>query len=201
MAKKTEVYIALLRGINVGGKNSLPMKDLTAMFEKAGCSHVATYIQSGNVVFKAEAKLALEITSIITRAISRDFKLNVPVIIRSAQELLKIAKNNPFLKKGGTADTAHVAFLMHTALRDRILQLDARRSPGDEFWVMGSEVYLHCPKGFGRTKLTNQYFDSKLGTTSTIRNWKTVLKLLEMTQTASLGSGVCPAAGQTRVFR
>lgn len=184
MAKKTEVYIALLRGINVGGKNSLPMKDLAALFEKAGCSHVATYIQSGNVVFRADAKLAQEITSLMTRAISKHFKIDVPVIIRSAPELLKIVENNPFLKKGGTADTVHVAFLMHIAHRDKILQLDAKRSPGDEFWVMGSEVYLHCPKGFGHTKLTNQYFDSKLGTTSTIRNWKTVLKLLEMTQTA-----------------
>jgi uncharacterized protein (DUF1697 family) len=180
---KPEVYVALLRGINVGGKNSLPMKDLAAMFEKAGCSHVTTYIQSGNVVFKADAKLAQQIAGIISKEVKKGFKLEVPVVVRSAGELLKISQKNPFFKKGGTVDTVHVAFLLHTPHQTAIQSLDAQRSPGDAFEVAGSEVYLHCPKGFGRTKLTNQYFDSKLGTTSTIRNWKTVLKLLKLTQT------------------
>jgi uncharacterized protein (DUF1697 family) len=182
---KPEVYVALLRGINVGGKNSLPMKDLAAIFEKAGCSQVATYIQSGNVVFKADAKLAQQISGVISKEVKKGFKLEVPVVVRSAQELLKIAKANPFFKKGGTVDTVHVAFLVHTPRKTAIQSLDAQRSPGDAFEVAGSEVYLHCPNGFGRTKLTNQYFDSKLATTSTIRNWKTVLKLVEMTQTTS----------------
>ena len=184
-AKKPEVYIALLRGINVGGKNSLPMKDLAAMFEKAGCSQVATYIQCGNVVFKADAKLAQQITDVISKEIKKGFKLEVPVVVRSAGELLKISQKNPFFKKGGTVDTVHVAFLLHTPHKTAIQSLDAQRSPGDAFEVAGSEVYLHCPKGFGRTKLTNQYFDSKLSTTSTIRNWKTVLKLLEMIRTST----------------
>ena len=184
MAKKPEVYVALLRGINVGGKNSLPMKDLSALFEKAGCSQVATYIQSGNVVFQADARLAGQIAGVISKEIKKGFKLDVPVVVRSAGELLKISQKNPFFKKGGTVDTVHVAFLLHTPHKTAIQSLDAQRSPGDAFEVAGSEVYLHCPNGFGRTKLTNQYFDSKLSTTSTIRNWKTVLKLIEMTQTA-----------------
>jgi len=182
---KPEVHVALLRGINVGGKNSLPMKDLTAMFEKAGCTHVSTYIQSGNVVFKADAKLAQQISNVISKEIKKAHQLDVPVVVRSAKELLKISKANPFFKKGGTVDTVHVAFLVHTPHKTAIQSLDAKRSPGDAFEVAGSEVYLHCPNGFGRTKLTNQYFDSKLSTTSTVRNWKTLLKLIEMTQTVS----------------
>jgi uncharacterized protein (DUF1697 family) len=181
-AVKPEVYVALLRGINVGGKNSLPMKDLAEIFEKAGCSHVTTYIQSGNVVFKADAKLAQKISDVISKEIKKGFKLDVPVVVRSAKELMKVSKSNPFFKKGGTIDTVHVAFLLHTPQKTAIQSLDAKRSPGDAFEVVGSEVYMHCPNGFGRTKLTNQYFDSKLATTSTVRNWKTVLKLLEMTQ-------------------
>src|ERR1700677_4143309 len=91
-----EVYVALLRGINVGGKNSLPMKDLAKMFEKAGCSHVTTYIQSGNVVFQADAKLAQQIPELISKAILKGFKISIPVIVRKAEDLLKISTGNPF---------------------------------------------------------------------------------------------------------
>jgi uncharacterized protein (DUF1697 family) len=182
---KAEVYVALLRGINVGGKNSLPMKDLAGMFEKAGCGHVATYIQSGNVVFQADAKLAKQIPVAIAKAILKGFKMEIPIIVRSAKDLLRISKGNPFFKSGGTIDTVHVAFLSKNPNPKAIQLLDPKRSPGDEFRVIGSEIYLHCPHGFGRTRLTNQYFDSKLSTVSTIRNWKTVLKLLEMTKSAS----------------
>ena len=158
------------------------MKELAAIFLQAGCANVRTYIQSGNVVFKADAKSAQKISDVISKEIKKAHKLDVPVVVRSAKELLKISKANPFFKKGGTVDTVHVAFLVHTPQKTAIQSLDAKRSPGDAFEVAGSEVYLHCPNGFGSTKLTNQYFDSKLATTSTIRNWKTVLKLVEMTQ-------------------
>jgi uncharacterized protein (DUF1697 family) len=184
-SQKAEVYVALLRGINVGGKNSLPMKALAAMFEKAGCSQVATYIQSGNVVFQADAQLTQRIPDLISKAILKGFKMDIPVIVRSAKELLRISKGNPFLQSGGTIDTVHVAFLAQSPSLVAVQSLDPQRSPGDEFRVVGREIYLHCPQGFGRTKLTNQYFDSKLFTTSTVRNWKTLLKLIEMTETAS----------------
>jgi uncharacterized protein (DUF1697 family) len=184
MAKKTEVYVALLRGINVGGKNSLPMKDLAKMFEKAGCSHVATYIQNGNVVFQADAQLVPQIPELISKAILKGFKITIPVMVRSGAELLKISKGNPFFKTGGTIDTVHVAFLAHKPIPEAVKSLDPKRCTDDAFQVRGSEIYLHFPKGLAKTKLTNQYFDSKLSTISTVRNWKTLLKLIEMTQTA-----------------
>lgn len=178
--QKAGVYIALLRGINVGGKNILPMKDLAGMFEKAGCEKVETYIQSGNVVFRANPALAGRIPLTVQKSIAKFFKLEIPVIVRSAGEMGRIARRNPFLKRGGGLEWLHVAFLSKTPTPAALASLDPRRSVPDEFHPAGSEIFLYCPKGLGRTKLTNAFFDSKLGCVSTMRNWKTVLKLLEM---------------------
>ena len=176
-----DVHVALLRGINLGGKNRLPMKDLTAMFTEAGCGSVTTYIQSGNVIFEASPALARGIPSLIAKRIAERFGLRVPVMTRTGDELRKIVRGNPFLKAGADADKLHLAFLADVPAAAGVKALDPKRSPSDEFAVRGREIYLHCPNGFARTKLTNAYFDSKLGTTSTVRNWRTVGKLLELT--------------------
>ena len=157
--------VELLRGINVGGKNKLPMKDLAAMFRKAGCDDVRTYIQSGNVLFHADPSLAGNIPSLISASILSDFGYCIPVVTRTASELQGVIHAN-------VPDYSHVE------------ALDPNRSPGDEFAVLGREVFLHCPNGIARSKLTNSYFDSSLSTTSTARNWRTVRKLLEMVTTA-----------------
>ncbi len=168
-------HIALLRGINVGGKNKLPMKQLAQVFSELGCDEIRTYIQSGNVVFKAGdvGRFAPR----LTKALHLRFGFQVPVVLRSADELDGIARRNPFLATGADPKSLHVAFLAEVPDPERPDELDPQRSPGDTFVVRGREVYLHCPNGFARTKLTNAYFDARLGTTSTIRNWKTVLKL------------------------
>jgi len=176
-----ELHVALLRGINLAGKNRLRMKDLAALFTDAGCGSVATYIQSGNVVFAASPVLARRIPALIEKAISNDFGFRVPVVTRTGRELRRIVRGNPFLKAGADAETLHVAFLAGTPAAARAKALDPDRSPPDAFSVRGREIYLHCPNGFARTKLTNAYFDSKLGTTSTVRNWRTVETLLELT--------------------
>ena len=175
------VYVALLRGINVGGKNMLPIKDLIAMFTDAGCSAVRTYIQSGNVVFEARQDLANSIPALIAAAISDRFGARVPVITRTAAELREVARSNPFLRAGVDTGTLHVMFLANSPEAGKVASLDPNRSSTDEFVVRGREVYLRCPNGLARTKLTNEYFDSKLATTSTVRNWRTVLKLLQLT--------------------
>lgn len=174
------VHVALLRGINVGGKNMLPMKDLAAMFTNAGCASVSTYIQSGNVVFEASPALSRRIPTLIERAISDRFGYKVPVMTRTGGELHKIVRGNPFLQAGADAGTLHVAFLAGPPAAAKVKALDPDRSPPDAFAVRGREIYLQCPNGYGRTKLTNGYFDSKLATTSTVRNWRTVVKLLEL---------------------
>jgi uncharacterized protein (DUF1697 family) len=177
---KVEVHVALLRGINVGGKNSVPMKNLAAMFSDARCTDVVTYIQSGNVVFKATDKAAHRACSLVEKALLEQFGLTIPVVRRTAAELGKVARSNPFFEEGVTTLPLHVAFLADTPSDARAAGLDPDRSPPDRFAVQGREIYLHCPNGLARTKLTNQYFDTKLGTTSTVRNWNTVLKLLEL---------------------
>lgn len=172
------VQIALLRGINVGGKNLLAMKDLSAMFLAAGCTDVRTYIQSGNVIFQADKALAERIPSLIEAEILRSKKLHVPVIVRSAAVLGKTARKNPFAKS--KPDHLYVGFLAQKPAPAAVALLDAKRSPPDEFKVLGSEVFLNLPGGAGKTRLTNQYFDSVLKTTMTVRNWNTVQKLLEL---------------------
>ena len=174
------VHVALLRGINVGGKNMLPMKDLAAMFTNAGCASVSTYIQSGNVVFEASPALSRRVPALIEKVIADRFGYQVPVVTRSGAELGKIVRGNPFLEAGADIGTLHVAFLADSPAQAKIKALDPNRSPPDEFAVRGREIYLQCPNGYGRTKLTNGYFDSKLATTSTVRNWRTVVKLLEL---------------------
>ena len=175
-------HVALLRGVNVGGKNRLPMKALVALFTDAGCDDVRTYIQSGNVVFLAKATLAKRVPSLVAGAISDRFGYHVPVVSRTAEEIRNVVRGNPFLEVGAHTSELHVAFLAKVPAATKVAALDPDRSPPDEFSVRGREIYLRCPNGVARTKLTNNYFDSKLATTSTVRKWKTVLKLLELTE-------------------
>lgn len=179
-SKAGDLYVALLRGINVGGKNRLAMKDLVAMFAEAGCRDVLTYIQSGNVVFRATEARASRIPGVIATAISDRLGFRAPVVMRTARELRAIARSNPFLRAGVDAEALHVMFLADRPPPGKVAALDPKRSPPDEFEVCDREIYLRCPNGVARTKLTNAYFDSKLSTTSTMRNWHTVLKLVEM---------------------
>ncbi len=174
-------YAALLRGINVGGKNRLAMADLVELFAAAGCADVRTYVQSGNVVFRASAAVAKRVPAAIERAIEAELGLRVPVLLRGARELARVATANPFLTAGADTAALHVAFLAD-APGKRGAALDPARSPGDSFELRGRELYLHLPNGVGRTKLTNAYLDAKLATTSTLRNWRTVLQLVEMTR-------------------
>jgi uncharacterized protein (DUF1697 family) len=173
-------YVALLRGVNVGGKNKLPMKDLAAMFVDVGCSEVRTFIQSGNVVFKSPAGLAAKVAALVAAEITRRFGYNTPVVLRTTNQLADALANNPFVPLGATEDSLHVMFLADLPTAAAVAALDPERSPGDTYTVRGRDIYLRLHNGAGKSKLTNAYFDSKLATVSTARNWRTVNKLLEM---------------------
>jgi uncharacterized protein (DUF1697 family) len=173
-------YVALLRGINVGGKNPLPMKDLACLFAEAGCPEVRTYIQSGNVVFKASPAKAGRLPGLIEKGIAERFGYSIPVLLRPVEELGETLRQNPFLQAGASENWLHVLFLASQPDAGRVAALDPDRSPPDAYCVRGREIYLQCPNGVGVTKLTNAWFDSKLATISTGRNWRTVLKLFEM---------------------
>ncbi len=172
--------LALLRGINVGGKNKLPMKDLVEIFVEAGCGEVRTYIQSGNVIVRADAALRPRLPGLVTAEIARRFGYWVPVVLRTVEEIAGVLTGNPFLNAGASEDELHVLFLADLPAKGCIERLGPGRSPPDAFAVRGREVYLRLPGGAVRTKLTNAYFDSKLATTSTGRNWRTVTKLFEL---------------------
>jgi uncharacterized protein (DUF1697 family) len=178
----SQAHVALLRGINVGGRNKLPMKQLAALFEEVGCDDVRTYIQSGNVVFTAPAKVAAKSTTQVPKLILERVGMNVPIVLRSAAEFQKAVARNPFLAGDADPTHLHVGFLATRPSAGAVASLDAARSDIDRFEVLGSEVYLHVPGGMGRTKLTSDYFDRRLGTVMTVRNWRTVNKLLEMVE-------------------
>jgi uncharacterized protein (DUF1697 family) len=181
MLSMSTTYVALLRGINVGGKNPLPMKELAAEFVAAGCEHVRTFIQSGNVVFSAPAGYdESDLTRLLCARLAERFGYMAPLILRTTEELRAAITNNPYLAVGAPEETIHIMFLTATPDAARVEKLDPDRSPGDTFVVLGREIYLRLPTGMARTKLTNAYFDTKLGVTSTARNWRTTTKLLEL---------------------
>jgi uncharacterized protein (DUF1697 family) len=180
MPRSAGTYVALLRGINVGGKNMLPMAALIEMFVLAKCDDVRTYVQSGNVVFTADPGMVTTLPSVLAQRITERFGLRVPVLLRSAKDLLGVTRRNPFLASGADPEKLAVAFLADQPKARDVEALDPGRSPPDAFAVRGREIYLFLRNGAARTKLTNAYFDSRLGTTSTARNWRTVTNLAQL---------------------
>ena len=172
-------YVALLRGVNVGGKNKLPMADLRAIFAEAGCAAVKTYIQSGNVVFEAAQSLAERVPETVTLAVQQQFGFESAVVIRSGEELRQVTASSPF-DTSGDPRMLHVAFLGEAPCEETVSRLDPERSPPDAFAVRGRHVYLHYPNGVAGSRLTNEYLTAQLQTASTMRNWRTVLTLMEM---------------------
>jgi uncharacterized protein (DUF1697 family) len=170
-------YAALLRGINVGGKKKVPMPALRTLFEDLGFADVVTYVQSGNVVFRAPKAAAGQ----IEQGIKKEFGLEVAVVLRTAKELAAVAARNPFLRKGAEPKLLHVVFLDRKPAAGAIDRVDPERSPGDLFSLNGRELYLDFPNGSGRSKLTLDYLERRLGVKGTARNWNTVLKLVELT--------------------
>ncbi len=172
-------WIALLRGINVSGQRKVPMADLRALHERLGHRDVATYIQSGNVVFDAETDAAT-LTAALEGAIAETFGFDVPVVVRTIDEVRAVASANPY--PGGGADPKQVAtaFLAAGPAPDRIDGFDPDAHAPDVCVLSGREVHLHCPSGFGRTKLTTTYLERQLGVAATVRNWRTVGALVEL---------------------
>lgn len=173
-------YVALLRGINVGGKNRVPMADLVALVQAAGGRDVTTYIHSGNAVFHATAAVAARMPARLEKALADRLGLTVPVVVRSATELRAIAAGNPFLAEGADPTMLQVAFLASKPDAAHVASLAPDRSPPDRVVVRGSEAYLHLPNGVGKTRYTSAYLDARLGTVGTLRNWRTALALVDL---------------------
>lgn len=173
-------YVALLRGINVGGKNKLPMADLVAMFIDAGCTGVRSYIQSGNVIFKASKSVALKVPAFVAARIEQQFGFKTRLVLRTVEQMRDVVRNNPLRAEGVDETLLSVMFLADMPDPRHVEGLDPQRSAPDSYVVLGDAIFAHTPTGLAKTKLTNAYFDSRLKTICTGRNWRTVVTLLEL---------------------
>jgi uncharacterized protein (DUF1697 family) len=178
-------FVALLRGINVGGRTMVSMPELRSLFESLGHADVSTYVQSGNVVFRSSTGDGKALAAELEERIRSAFDVSPAVLLRTPEELAEVAAANPFLERESDFLKLHVVFLSAAPAADAVEELDPNRSPPDEFSVLGREIYLHLPNGAGRSKLTIDYFEKRLGVRATARNWKTVTKLLELTSAPS----------------
>jgi uncharacterized protein (DUF1697 family) len=172
-------YIALLRGVNVGG-NFLKMERLRELCAELGFQNIRTYVQSGNVVFEA-APSSAQCLKHLQAKLAGQSRLAVAVVLRSATDLRRILAGNPFLKRRGIDPSKlHVTFLGSAASKTASQLLGAIDAGDDEFRIAKKEIYLHCPDGYGQTKLSNTRIEKLLLVTATTRNWNTVNKLHEM---------------------
>jgi uncharacterized protein (DUF1697 family) len=173
-------FVALLRGINVGGRSLVSMADLRTLLTSLGFEDVVTYIQSGNVVFRSPITDEDEVTAKLEQEIAGAFDVSPAVLVRTPDELETIAAANPYLARGAELSKLHVVYLDRVPATSAAGELDPERSPPDEFTLRGREIFLRLPNGAGRSKLTLDYFERVLGVRGTQRNWNTLLKLIEL---------------------
>jgi uncharacterized protein (DUF1697 family) len=174
-------YVALLRGINVSGQNSIRMPELQDSFSDLGFAGVRTYLQSGNVVFRAAQSDTITLAAAIKARVTQDFGHVVAVLVMSAKDLNLVASSNPLWpKSGGEEQLFHCTFLFHPVSQSSFQALKLRAASGERAVLVGRAVLLHCPHGYGKTKLNNSFFERALGVFATTRNWRTVLALQEL---------------------
>jgi uncharacterized protein (DUF1697 family) len=173
-------YVALLRGVNVGGVK-LPMQDLRRVFHDLGHVDAVTYIQSGNVVFTCDADPA-RVGVEVEEQLAARLGLTVPVVLRSERELAGAIGANPFVERGVEASKLYMTFLASAPAPDRWARLEVPAGEPEEFSVGGTDIFLHYPDGYGRSKFHNGFIERRLGVAATTRNWNTVTKLLELAQ-------------------
>jgi len=175
-------YLSILRGINVSGQKKIKMADLKSLYENLGLSDVITYIQSGNVIFYSKKKNRKNLKDAIEKAIEEKYAFHVPVDIRTAKELETIVSRCPYeeakIETNGTKIL--VTFLASIPSKERVDALLEHVKPPEKLLAKGSEVYLYCPNGYGKSKLSNTFLESKLGVSATTRNWKSVNALCEL---------------------
>jgi uncharacterized protein (DUF1697 family) len=173
------IWIALLRGINVGGTRVLSMKDLGALLEREGFNGVRTYIQSGNVVFRSSKGTSNALAKRIGCLILESHGFEPAVLVLSVRELMSAVAANPFPKADGDPKSLHLFFLPESPRAPDLDSLDRLKTGEEAFALKGKVFYLYTPDGFGVSKLAVQV-ERFIGVGATARNWRTVNKLLEM---------------------
>jgi len=172
-------FVALLRGVNIG-RNILRMERLRAICLELGLANVRTYVQSGNVVFSA-GRSAGRWAEALERRLAGESRLPVAVLVRTAADMVRVHQSNPFLEEDGIAPARlAVTFLDRPPATARIRALEALADGPDRFSLQATEIYLHCPSGFARTRLNNSALEKALAVRATSRNWNTVCRLAAM---------------------
>ncbi len=175
-------FIAILRGINVGGKRKILMKDLREQLTDAGFGDVKTYIQSGNVIFEySGVESTLEIAARLERIIEELYDFNVPVIVWTAEELRLAVDSNPYTADY-RADCLHLTFLKEKPDNTVLAEIEDYDFPPDLYRISGNKVFIYCAGRYSDSRLTNNFFEKKLKVNATTRNWKTVLELAELSR-------------------
>jgi uncharacterized protein (DUF1697 family) len=180
-----QTFISILRGINVSGQKKILMAELKVLYESLGFKEVKTYIQSGNVIFSLEDEKSStdqELARKIEKAIAEKYNFQVPVLVRTVDEMKNTLAENPFIKENKDIETdkLHVTFLAEEPVKANLEAIKTLDYLPDRFIISGKEVFLYIPDKYGETKLSNKFFETKLKVSATTRNWNTVNKLVEL---------------------
>lgn len=173
------IYVALIRGINVGGKNSLPMKELVVLIEDLGAKNVRTYIQSGNAVFQSEKMDSLQISKRLAAEIKKRHGFEPHILLLGLDALNQAILMNPFPKAEADPASLHLGFLTSIHRTPNMGKLDQLKKESESFHLRDDVFYLHAPEGVGRSKLAANA-EKLLGVPMTDRNWKTVCKIRDL---------------------
>ena len=176
-----QTYISILRGINVSGQKKIRMADLKSLYESLGLEDIRTYLQSGNVVFDSPEKDTTKLREAIEAGIEKAYGFSVPVLILTREDFRRLIGSKPFAQERSVEPSrVLVTFLYKRPDPAKLENLKAPENDPCQFVHGEREIFLYCPGGYGKTKLSNNFFEKKLGVTATTRNWKTVNALYEM---------------------
>jgi uncharacterized protein (DUF1697 family) len=180
---KPTTYAALLRGINLGSHKRVGMAELRELVEDLGCADVRTYVQSGNVVFRSDRGAPM-LAQAIEKAIEKRLGHDVTVVIRTERQLKGLVAANPFVRQKLRPKTLYATFLAEKPDPERVRSLGERDFAPERWELVGDDVCLFFPNGYGRVKLNNAMIERQLGVPATTRNWRTVTALAELTAAA-----------------
>ena len=175
-----KTYIALLRGINVGGHKKVPMAELRELLTKSGLEKVQTYIQSGNVIFQSVEVNKNKLEAVIHNAITSHFGFEVPVLVRTREDIKTIFDDSPFLEEKKV--NSYFTMLSEIPEKDLVDEASQKTYPNEEFVILKDCIYFFSAIGYGNAKFNLNFFERKLKINATSRNYKTMVKLLSLSQ-------------------
>lgn len=178
-----KTYISLLRGINIGGHKKIKMDSLRDGFSSLGYTNIKTYIQSGNILFCSKEEDKTKLEREISSMIMDKYGFDVPVLVLISDDLNEVITNNPFANSiNHKKEFIHITFISNEVKEINYKEIESKKESEDEYKIINKAIYLYLQKGYGNTKIHNNFFEKLLKTQATTRNWKTCLELFEMSK-------------------